>query len=132
MYCVWYTVRQFTHLFGLIFFPVKIHYLMSCSIWLCSKWIIFFSTSQILHFWNKVCEKGELFFCSINLLDGIHCRKCFFTQRFGSWIYSRLQVRVLSLERQFLFYYYSSLAVTRIRTRELFRSSVLWITSPER
>ena len=31
-----------------------------------------------------------------------------------------------------VFFYYSSLAVTGIRTRELFRSSVLWITSPER
>ena len=30
------------------------------------------------------------------------------------------------------FYYDSSLALTGIRTSELFRSSVLWITSPER
>ena len=30
--------------------------------------------------------------CSINLLDGIHCRKYFFTQSFRSSIYSRLQV----------------------------------------
>ena len=31
-----------------------------------------------------------------------------------------------------IFYYYSSLAVTWIQTHKLFRSSVLWITSPER
>ena len=39
---------------------------MSYSIWLCSKRIIFFSTSQILHFWNKVpmWKKGKnVFFC---------------------------------------------------------------------
>ena len=47
----------------------------------------------------------KVFFCSINLLDGIHCRKCFFTQCFRSSIYSRLQVRVLSLERQFFLFY---------------------------
>ena len=46
---------------------------------------------------------GRIMLCSINLLDGIHCRKCFFTQRFRSSIYSRLQVRVLSLERQFFY-----------------------------
>ena len=32
--------------------------------------------------------------CNINFFDGIHCLKCFFTQRFRSSIYSRLQVRV--------------------------------------
>ena len=46
----------------------------------------------------------ESLFCSINLLAGIHCRKCFFTQRFRSSNYSRLQVRVLSLERQFFIF----------------------------
>ena len=39
--------------------------LMSYSIWLCSKRIIFFSTSQIFHFWNKVCEKKGNFFVSL-------------------------------------------------------------------
>ena len=39
---------------------------MSCSIWLCSKWIIFFSTSQIFHFLNKICEKrGKCFFLTV-------------------------------------------------------------------
>ena len=38
---------------------------MSYSIWLCSKRIIFFSTSQIFHFLNKVCEKnGKMLFLS--------------------------------------------------------------------
>ena len=51
-------------LFRVIFFCVKIHYLMTYSMWLCSKWIIFVSTSQIFHFWNKVCgKKGEIFLC---------------------------------------------------------------------
>ena len=30
---------------------------MSHSIWVCSKWILLFSTSKIFQFWNKVCEK---------------------------------------------------------------------------
>ena len=40
---------------------------MCYSIWLCSKRIIFFSTSQIFHFWNKVYEKkgGKCFFVSL-------------------------------------------------------------------
>ena len=36
---------------------------MSYSIWLCSKRIIFFSTSQIFQFSSKVCEKRECFLC---------------------------------------------------------------------
>ena len=68
--------------------------------------------------WNRtrviIKWYNHLYFCSINLLDRIYCRKCFFTQRFRSWIYSHLQVRVLSLEWQFfLFYYYSSLCRDR-------------------
>ena len=51
--------------------------------------------------WLKLRYILHIMICSINLLDGIHCRKCFFTQRFRRSIYSRLQVRVLSLERQF-------------------------------
>ena len=37
---------------------------MYYSIWLCSKRIISFSTSQIFHFWNKVkyVKKGQFFF----------------------------------------------------------------------
>ena len=38
---------------------------MSHSIWLCNKRIIFFCTSQIFHFWNKVCEKKGIFFVSL-------------------------------------------------------------------
>ena len=34
---------------------------MSYDIWLCSKRIIFFSISQICHFWNKVCGKKGFF-----------------------------------------------------------------------
>ena len=30
------------------------------------------------------CRYRRLYICSINLLDGIHCRKSFFTQRFRS------------------------------------------------
>ena len=62
-----HTVRQFTLFIQGNFFSVKIHYLTSYNIWLHSKWIIFFRTSQIIHFLNKVpvCEKkGEMFFMS--------------------------------------------------------------------
>ena len=62
---MWYTVRQFAPFILVGFFPVKIHYLMSYGLWLCSKRIIFFSTSQIFNFWNKACEKkGKMFFMS--------------------------------------------------------------------
>ena len=45
---------------------------MSYSIWLCSKRNIFFSTSQIFHFWNKVCEKkGKMFFMSHYILPSL-------------------------------------------------------------
>ena len=45
---------------------------MSYSIWLCSKRIIFFSTSQIFHFRNKVCEKREkCFFLSHCVLPSL-------------------------------------------------------------
>ena len=51
---------------------------MSYSIWLCRKRVIFFSTSQIFHFWNKVCEKrGKCIFLShcVGLLLSLteHC-----------------------------------------------------------
>ena len=53
-----------SHFLFRVFF-VKLHYLMSYNIWLCSKWIIFFNTSQIFHSWNKVCEKnGKMFLMS--------------------------------------------------------------------
>ena len=57
-----------TFYLGKFFFPFKMHYLMSYSIWLCSKRIIIFSTSQIFHVWNKVCEeKGKCFFFCITV-----------------------------------------------------------------
>ena len=68
-HCVLYVVHGEifrTFYLGYFFFAVKIHYLMSYSIWLCSKMIISFSTWQIFHFWNKVCEKkGKFFFVSL-------------------------------------------------------------------
>ena len=54
-----------SHFLFRVIFCIKIHYLMSYSIWLCSKWIIFFCTSQIFHFWNKVCEtNGKNVLCT--------------------------------------------------------------------
>ena len=44
--------------------------------------------------WSSESLSQWCLICNINLLDRIHCLKCFFTQRFGSWIYCRLQVRI--------------------------------------
>ena len=46
---------------------------MSYSTWLCSKRIIFFSTSQMFHFWNKVYEKkkGKMLFLSLCVLPSL-------------------------------------------------------------
>ena len=67
------------------------------------------------------------------MLDGIHCRKCFFHTTFQEFNLLPSSGESLSLERQVLliFFIFSSLAVTGIRTCKLFRSSVLWITSLE-
>ena len=71
--------------------------------------------------------------CNINLLNRIHCLKCFSYNISGveptpvfRWVFV-----VRTTVTLFICYYFSSFAVTRIRTCELFRSSDLWITSPD-
>ena len=71
------------------------------------------------------------YICSINLLDGIHCLKCF---SHVSGVESTPVFRWGFVVRTtvFIYLFYSSLAMTGIRTCERFHSSVVWITSPER
>ena len=69
--------------------------------------------------------------CSINLLDGIHCLKCFSHTVSGleSTPVFRWGFVVRTTVFIYLLFFCSILAVAGIRTRELFRSSVFWINS---
>ena len=69
--------------------------------------------------------------CNINLLDGIHCLKCFSHNVSGVESTPVLR-RVFVVRTTVLFiFHFNSFAVTGIRTYEHFRSPVLWIICPE-